>query len=129
MLTNITIEANGAQLTRPNPFLDFTGVPNFRAFAVSFATTACKDLPTEFAFVQRDLVVSGVDPFNEGGFGTTQGNLTIRNAYIKGFTAKGGNGAVGGGGGLGAGGAIYVAGGLLTIENSTFQHNGRWWQR
>ncbi len=51
------------------------------------------------------------------------GDLTIRNMYIKGFTAKGGDGGSGGGGGLGAGGAIYVEGGRLTVENSTFDFN------
>lgn len=52
------------------------------------------------------------------------GHLTIRNAYIKGFTTKGGNGADGGGGGMGAGGAIYVMeGGSLSVESSTFASN------
>lgn len=51
------------------------------------------------------------------------GHLTIRNAYIKGFNARGGNGSRGGGGGLGAGGAIFVKGGGLVIENSTFDGN------
>jgi hypothetical protein len=53
------------------------------------------------------------------------GNLTIHNAFIRSFSAKGGNGGFGGGGGgLGAGGAIYVAeGGSATLENSTFATN------
>ena len=53
------------------------------------------------------------------------GNLTIHNALIRGFSAKGGNGGFGaGGGGLGAGGAIYVAeGGAATLQNSTFANN------
>jgi Divergent InlB B-repeat domain len=53
------------------------------------------------------------------------GNLKIHNAFIRGFSAKGGNGGFGGGGGgLGAGGAIYVAeGGSATLENSTFATN------
>ena len=56
---------------------------------------------------------------------SSTGDLTIRNAYIKDFVARGGNGAYGGGGGLGAGGAIYVKGsGSLTVESSTFEHNG-----
>src|SRR5216684_8317842 len=50
-------------------------------------------------------------------------SLTLRNAYIKGFNVKGGDGACGGGGGMGAGGAIYVTAGQLTIENSTFEAN------
>ena len=38
-------------------------------------------------------------------------SLTIRNAHIKGFTVKGGDGGSGGGGGLGAGSRmLYVAG-------------------
>ncbi len=52
------------------------------------------------------------------------GSLTIHNAFIRGFSAKGGDGSYGGGGGLGAGGAIYVAdGSALTIENCTFENN------
>jgi len=57
------------------------------------------------------------------------GRLTIRNAYIRGFHVKGGDGTYGGGGGLGAGGAIYADGSLgsgiteLTIENCTFDGN------
>ena len=80
--TNITIEANGAEL-------QWVGSQPARAFAV-----------------------------------LSTGHLTIRNAYIKGFHVKGGNGARGGGGGLGAGGAIFVKGGGLVIENSTFEGNG-----
>ena len=53
------------------------------------------------------------------------GNLTIHDAYISGFIAKGGDGGGDGGGGLGAGGAIYVDDlGVLTIEGSTFERNG-----
>lgn len=51
-------------------------------------------------------------------------SLTIRNAHIKGFLARGGDGADGGGGGLGAGGAIFVRGGSLTVESCTFEGNG-----
>jgi hypothetical protein len=58
-------------------------------------------------------------------FAVTGANLTIVNAYITGFVARGGDGAVGGGGGLGAGGAIFFPGiGSLAVENSTFQGNG-----
>ena len=52
------------------------------------------------------------------------GHLTIRRAMIKGFRAKGGDGARGGGGGMGGGGAIYVMGGTLAVEASTFEGNG-----
>jgi hypothetical protein len=55
--------------------------------------------------------------------GKGTGDLTLKNVYIKDFNVKGGDGASGGGGGLGAGGAIYNDG-TLTIENSTFEHNG-----
>ncbi|HVP48839.1 MAG TPA: choice-of-anchor Q domain-containing protein [Bryobacteraceae bacterium] len=52
------------------------------------------------------------------------GTLTIRHAYIKGFTTKGGNGADGGGGGMGAGGAIYVLpNGRLIVDSCTFDSN------
>jgi hypothetical protein len=104
ILSNITIEGNGAQLVRANPFRNFAS-PNFRAFAVANSS---------FADPADDLNVAG-----DG-----HGNLTISNLYIKGFTAKGGDGASGGGGGLGAGGAIYVKAAVLTVENSTFEDNG-----
>ena len=54
----------------------------------------------------------------------SDGSLAIRNAHIKGFTFKGGDGYGGGGGGMGAGGAIYVYGGSLMVESSTFEGNG-----
>lgn len=61
---------------------------------------------------------------------SSTGHLTLRNAYVKGFSAKGGDGGSalgggqgGGGGGMGAGGAIYVEGGVLTVQNSTFDGN------
>jgi hypothetical protein len=52
------------------------------------------------------------------------GNLTLSEAYIKGFEVRGGDGRSGGGGGLGAGGAVYVHGGSLTVDQSTFEQNG-----
>jgi hypothetical protein len=70
-------------------------------------------------------VLQWVGPQNARAFAVdATSHLTIRNAYIKGFTTKGGDGRDGGGGGMGAGGAIYVHGGGLTIENSTFEANG-----
>jgi hypothetical protein len=93
IFSNITIEANGSRLER-------TGNLNIRAFSIG---TTSVDAPRG--------TVSGT------------GNLTIRNAHIKGFKAKGGDGAGGGGGGLGAGGAIYVHGGGLMVEGSTFEAN------
>ena len=53
----------------------------------------------------------------------TSGALTIRRAYITGFSVKAGNGDDGGGGGMGAGGAIYVMAGALVIEESTIEGN------
>jgi len=97
----IIIEANGSRLEL------VPGSPNMRAFAVGSASVT-----------------------TSGGTSSGTGNLTIRNAHIKGFSVKGGNGADGGGGGLGAGGAIYVDGSEgsgannLTVENSTFEGNG-----
>ena len=52
------------------------------------------------------------------------GHLTLRNAYVRGFVARGGDGVEGGGGGLGAGGAIFVHAGSLLVESSTFESNG-----
>jgi hypothetical protein len=52
------------------------------------------------------------------------GDLTIREAHIRGFEVWGGDGRLGGGGGLGAGGGIFVHGGALTVERSTFEQNG-----
>jgi len=121
VLTNITIEAHGAQLVRSNPNGTTTGLPNFRAFAVSHLaapSSACSLVP-----IDLQLAACGVDQSNSLGIGASVGQLTIRNAHIKGFAAKGGNGGPGGGGGLGAGGAIYVAYGKLVVENSTFQEN------
>jgi hypothetical protein len=52
------------------------------------------------------------------------GNLTIHNTYIKGFFVLGGYGGPGGGGGgMGAGGAVYIRGGILIVENTTFDGN------
>lgn len=94
VVAEIILEANGALIQHaPN------GIP-FRAFAVGIPS---------FAIGQ---------PFAPGA-----GALTIRNAHIRGFAVKGGDGAYGGGGGLGAGGAIYVHGGRLTVESSTFEGN------
>jgi uncharacterized repeat protein (TIGR02543 family) len=52
------------------------------------------------------------------------GTLTINDAYIKGFSAKGGDGQYGGGGGLGAGGSVYVHAGQILIQNCTFEASG-----
>jgi hypothetical protein len=52
------------------------------------------------------------------------GFLDLRNACVKDFLARGGDGVHGGGGGMGAGGAIYVQGGGLVVSASTFEANG-----
>ena len=70
----------------------------------------------------------------------SSGDLTLRNAYIRNFIAKGGDGGPGlagvpfqdppdygggGGGGMGAGGAVYVkGGGSLIVDSCTFEGNG-----
>ena len=118
VLSNITIEGNGAQLVRANPGRDFTGLPNFRAFAVGN-----RPFVTCIYFPAFNECVPGLDttlPIPGDG----KGKLTLKNLFIKGFTAKGGNGASGGGGGLGAGGAIYVLQAGLDVQNTTFQDNG-----
>jgi uncharacterized repeat protein (TIGR01451 family) len=105
IFSNIIIEANGATLQK-------TGDANMRAFTVG---AACIDLGAG----------TSCDPFNPpAGAAFGFGNLTIRNAYITGFTVKGGDGSSGGGGGMGAGGAIYMKGGVLTIDKCTFEGNG-----
>lgn len=79
--------------------------PNMRLFAVGYAAVT-------------------VTP--PGGTATSlsgTGNLTIQDVEVQNFHVKGGDGKTGGGGGLGAGGAIYVAGGQLTVQNSTFENN------
>jgi len=96
IFSNIVIEANGALLQHaPNSI-------KFRLFSVGSASVT---LPG-------------------GSTASGTGTLTIRNAYIKGFTVKGGDGGSGGGGGMGAGGAIYVREGTLTVESCTFEGNG-----
>ncbi len=95
IFSTMTIEAYGATL-------QWTGNANSRLFAIGQATVKTPN-----------------------GTASGTGGVTIRNAYIKGFHVKGGDGGAGGGGGggLGAGGAIYVQGGTLVVENSTFDTN------
>jgi len=93
VLTNITIEANGAQLVRSNPNGTTTGLPNFRAFAVSRVTASNADCFNPVSATRFNLLVCGVDQTNTLGIGPSQGHLTIRNAYIKEFAVKGGEGA------------------------------------
>ncbi|HEU5181146.1 MAG TPA: choice-of-anchor Q domain-containing protein, partial [Candidatus Polarisedimenticolia bacterium] len=66
---------------------------------------------------------TGTTSFRAFAVGST-GHLTLRDATIKGFVARGGNGGPSGGGGLGAGGAIFVHAGGVTVEACTFQGNG-----
>src|SRR5436309_2716204 len=94
IFSTMTIEANGATL-------EWAGKGNSRLFAIGHATVTTPN-----------------------GTASGTGGVTLRNAYIKGFHVKGGDGAVGGGGGgLGAGGAVYLQGGTLVIETSTFDSN------
>ncbi len=92
--STITIQGNGARI-------ELLGSQNLRAFVVNSGP---------------DEDVADAEP-------APAGNLTLKNLHIKGFRAKGGNGTDGGGGGLGAGGAVYVCGGILTVDNSTFEGN------
>ncbi len=106
IFSNITILGYGAQLVWSG-----NAVPSGRAFTVGYASVKLPDGTT----------VQG------------SGSLTIENIHVKGFTAKGGDGAAGGGGGLGAGGAVFVASsapgispafaGSLTVVDSTFEAN------
>ena len=67
---------------------------------------------------------TGTKNFRAFAVGST-GDLTVSQAYVVGFMARGGDGRLGGGGGMGAGGAIYLKGsGSLTLEESTFDGNG-----
>jgi hypothetical protein len=99
IFSNITIEANGSRL-------EHVGNLKMRLFAVGAASV--------------DLNPGGPPNIISG-----TGSLTIRNAHIKGFVVKGGDGGMGqGGGGMGAGGAIYVKDGTVVIDSSTFEANG-----
>jgi uncharacterized repeat protein (TIGR01451 family) len=97
IFSDILIQAEGARLQR-------IGSQNMRLFSVA-------DLYT-------NIDVDG----NHISAGAT-GNLDLRDAYIKNFQAKGGDGAFGGGGGLGAGGAIFVKSSTLYVSDSTFEGN------
>ena len=97
----MTINANGSEFVGKANGSAIVATPNqnFRLFAIGTATVE-------------------VPPGGSSVSGT--GELTLNNAYIKGFQVKGGDGA---GGGMGAGGAIYLNNGELTVVNSTFQGN------
>jgi Divergent InlB B-repeat domain len=107
IFSNITIDGFGAELGWGIGGSSVTA----RAFTVGYASVLLPD----------GTVAQGV------------GSLTLTNIYIKGFAAKGGDGASGGGGGLGAGGAVFVASSLagttpnfagsLTIIDSSFDSN------
>jgi CSLREA domain-containing protein len=100
IFTNIIIEANGSQFVGKANGSATVATPNqnFRLFAVGTAT----------------------EPSGFGGTASGTGELTLKNAYVKNFQVKGGDGASGG---MGAGGAIYLNNGELTLVNSTFQGN------
>ena len=101
IFSTITIEGNGAAL-------EWTGVDDVRLFAV---------IPDTVKADGGDVVRT------PNGTASGVGNLTLKNVYIKGFRARGGDSACFGGGGMGAGGAIYVWASYLTVENSTFDGN------
>lgn len=94
--STVTIQAYGATLAYVPACSEGSGQP------------PCSD---QFAYTFRLFAV-----------GPT-GNLTVVNANIKGFVARGGSGSDGGGGGMGAGGAVYVQGGKVQVQNTTFTDN------
>src|SRR5437868_6778163 len=100
IFSTITIEGNGATLQWTG------GSGNVRLLAVGPATVTVRDKNGNPL-----ATISG------------RGGLTLRNAYIKGFHVKGGDGGPGAGGGMGAGAAIYSQSGPLIVENSTFDSN------
>src|SRR2546430_15478128 len=84
--STMTIEANGATL-------EWKGKGNSRLFAIGHATVTTPH-----------FIVSGT------------GAVTIRNAYIKGFHVKGGDGGGSGGGGRRAGGGgFFFSGGAPVV--------------
>src|SRR5260370_17980772 len=100
-----------------------------------FGPTATPIVTSKILIEANGSLLQWVGTKNARAFSVgSTGNLTIENAYIKGFVARGGNGGTsagpggpgfgGGGGGMGAGGAIYVHAGSLLLENSTFENNG-----
>jgi hypothetical protein len=95
IFAKIVIEANGATLVHA------ANAVRFRLFSIGSGSAS-----------RADGTVPGA------------GSLDIRNANIRGFSVKGGDGASGGGGGLGAGGAIYVNEGSLVVESTAFEANG-----
>src|SRR6266550_4818547 len=100
IFSTVTIEGDGATLQWTG------GSGNVRLLAVGPASVTVRD-----SNGNPLATVSGT------------GRLMLRNAYIKGFHVKGGDGGPGGGGGMGAGGAIYLQNGSLIVENSTFDSN------
>jgi hypothetical protein len=91
-----------------------------------FGPTATPMITSRITIEMNGTSLQWVGSLNARAFAVSStGDLTLRNAYIKDFVARGGDGASGGGGGLGAGGAVYVkGGGSLTVDSCTFEHNG-----
>jgi hypothetical protein len=93
----------------------------------AFGPTATPLITSNITIEANGSVLEWVPPYasTARAFSVSNtGSLTIKNAHIKGFSTRGGDGTFGGGGGMGAGGAIYVFGGSLTVENCTFDGNG-----
>ena len=95
IFSRIVIEANGATLVHAS------NAVSFRLFSIGSGSAS-----------RANGTVPGA------------GSLDIRNANIRGFSVKGGDGTSGGGGGLGAGGAIYINEGTLVVESTAFEANG-----
>jgi CSLREA domain-containing protein len=101
-----------------------------------FGPTATPVITSTITILANGATLQHVGPTNFRVFAVgSTGSLTIENAYITGFVARGGDGGNGGptdnngggfgggGGGMGAGGAIYVHAGSLVLENTTFAVN------
>jgi uncharacterized repeat protein (TIGR01451 family) len=98
----------------------FNDVNNFMGPTATPIITITLALEANGSRLER---AAGSPNFRAFAVGPT-GNLTIKNAHIKGFSAQGGAGGLeSGGGGMGAGGAVYVKDGTLTVANSTFEGN------
>lgn len=86
--------------------------------------TATPPITTNMIIDARGSTLQWVGSGNARLFAVISTDFDLKNAYVRNFSVKGGNGRHGGGGGLGAGGAIFGRDSHLTIEQSTFDGNG-----
>ena len=98
--------------------------PTATAIITSNLTIEANGATLQWTGCPASPCIAGSTAFNFRAFTVgNAGHLTLRNAHLKGFSFRGGNGVFGAGGGMGAGGAIYVQGGSLIVENTTFDGN------